>query len=353
MNSITKLLFGGTKPPTPLRERRFAPLPETLPEGKLPRTSVIIPTVGRPEKLVNCLKTLSQQTLKPNEVILVDQGNLGATWIKAQIETTGLPIRWVQKLREGAASARNLGARLATGEVLFFIDDDMLLENKYLEECLKPFLADPNGEVGGVDGFLINHYTPQGSGMRFWEIFGFYREELAGQVLPNGFARKANPDFAVYTQVFAGCAAYRKAVFDSGLFYDTRNYLPGMVEDDIEFSYRVSKHFKLVTTPFARCFHDSNEDNNRNALKRGMQRAHSSLKLLYLNNELGAANFLLFSYFIFGDSLRLVPGAVTSKHRDRYQELILGRALGYLTLPWSIPSAGPISNKLAKWISRL
>ena len=90
--------------------------------------SVIIPVYKRVELLEACLVSFQNSTLKPLEIIVVDDGN---------DETTGGKIRSISEkylahyirsdINAGAPAARNRGARMAMGDALFFADADIVM----------------------------------------------------------------------------------------------------------------------------------------------------------------------------------------------------------------------------------
>jgi glycosyltransferase involved in cell wall biosynthesis len=90
-----------------------------------PVVSVIIPTYNRPSSLQICLESLFEQDADSSsfEVIVVNDGGSDITHvIESFTFFTGL--RQILQTNAGPASARNHGARLASGTFLAFLDDD-------------------------------------------------------------------------------------------------------------------------------------------------------------------------------------------------------------------------------------
>ena len=84
--------------------------------------SIIIPTKGREKILVNSLEYLLNSNPISIEIIVV---NDGVEEIKNKINDAR--ITYIKNTKSGAASARNCGAKIAKGEYLLFLDDDMLI----------------------------------------------------------------------------------------------------------------------------------------------------------------------------------------------------------------------------------
>lgn len=93
-----------------------------------PVLSVIVCSRDRPGLLGDCLTALSEQTDPDTEVIVVDDGSREDLRSQApDLEETQVPVRWLRQQPSGLATARNLGALNAEGELLAFLDDDALV----------------------------------------------------------------------------------------------------------------------------------------------------------------------------------------------------------------------------------
>lgn len=113
-----------------LREPRPAePKPftrESAPPAALngAQVSVLIPTLERYPYIRALLGQLRQQTVKPLEIIIVDQTQAERRETKLADEFSDLPIKYLQREQPGQCSSRNAGLRLAAGDYVLFIDDD-------------------------------------------------------------------------------------------------------------------------------------------------------------------------------------------------------------------------------------
>lgn len=95
--------------------------------------SVIIPTYNRKESLLRTLDSLARQTYPAErfEVIVVDDGGSDGTELIAQ-NTYPFRLVYCRQANQGSAAARNRGVLESAGDVLVFIDDDIMLETGYL-----------------------------------------------------------------------------------------------------------------------------------------------------------------------------------------------------------------------------
>jgi glycosyltransferase involved in cell wall biosynthesis len=108
--------------------------------------SVIIPTYNHARFVGEAIGSALEQTSKPTEVIVVDDGSTDGT--AAIVDRYRDQIRVVCQENRGVSAARNAGVALATGDLFAFLDaDDLWLPTK-LERQLARFDADP--ELGLV-----------------------------------------------------------------------------------------------------------------------------------------------------------------------------------------------------------
>ena len=135
---------GGYAPEVEL-EAKFFKIPKASPE-----ISVIIPSCNSKRSLALVLSHLFQQDLEKEkfEVIVVDDGSHDGTWQSLQrLEfLKAMQFKYIYFPRKKrrifpyyfrAGAARNLGAKHAKGEVLAFLDSDILVEESRLSSILK------------------------------------------------------------------------------------------------------------------------------------------------------------------------------------------------------------------------
>jgi glycosyltransferase involved in cell wall biosynthesis len=101
--------------------------------------SVIIPTYNRLPILQKCLAAMERQqpgAFTGYEVIVVDDGSTDGTltWL----QEAPLPhTRWLAQDHQGPAAARNLGFQQARGEIIVFIDSDLVVVDTFLQAHMK------------------------------------------------------------------------------------------------------------------------------------------------------------------------------------------------------------------------
>ncbi len=110
--------------------------------------SVIIPTFNRAAVLGEALESVREQTHRPIELIIVDDGSTDSTqavideWRRRHSDGEALTLRVLSQKNAGAPSARNLGLGECRGEYVQFLDSDDLLHPKKLETQVRRLIAD-------------------------------------------------------------------------------------------------------------------------------------------------------------------------------------------------------------------
>ena len=140
--------------------------------------------------------------------------------------------------------------------MVVYLDDDVVLEPGYLAAVARTFEEDRSGQIGGVGGAQVPDPTPREGFLRRTACRLFLLDTYGRGVVK----RSGRPDYAfsprsrMEVECLSGCnMAYRREVLDA-LSFDERlgGYALG---EDLQFSYRVSRRWKLVLTPEARLEH--------------------------------------------------------------------------------------------------
>lgn len=114
------------------------------------RLSIVIPTVDRQESAGRVLRHLEAQSVAPSEILVIDQ-----TEVPSQDLANRPGVRYVHLEERGLPNARNVGAAQAKGDVILFLDDDVV-PHRDLVRCHLEGHERPG--VGGVGGKIIGGY---------------------------------------------------------------------------------------------------------------------------------------------------------------------------------------------------
>lgn len=88
------------------------------------RVTVLIPTLDRYKYLHVVLDQLRKQTIRPVEIIIVDQTRRDARDMTIASKFADLPLHLMYQDEPGQCASRNAGLQAATGDYILFIDDD-------------------------------------------------------------------------------------------------------------------------------------------------------------------------------------------------------------------------------------
>ncbi|WP_251621057.1 glycosyltransferase [Odoribacter lunatus] len=99
--------------------------------------SIIIPVYNRPQEVKELLESLSQQTNKDFEVVIVEDGSTLRCEEVVHEYTGLLNIKYYYKSNSGRSQSRNYGMERATGEYLVFFDSDCIIPEEYFGRVKK------------------------------------------------------------------------------------------------------------------------------------------------------------------------------------------------------------------------
>ncbi len=98
-----------------------------------PRISVVVPTYNRRDRLHRVLRSLAEQDIdEPFEVIVVSDGSTDGTDDYLRSADVPLAIVPIVQTNQGPAGARNAGVARAVGELVVFVDDDVVADTDLL-----------------------------------------------------------------------------------------------------------------------------------------------------------------------------------------------------------------------------
>ena len=111
------------------------------------RFSIIIATLNRFKEPLSMIDSLTNQTFKDFEVLLIDQNDEDILIDELKKYDKTLSIKHIRTKIKGASNARNTGIKYAIGELLAFPDDDCEYHKTYLEDINNYF---NNYDVDGI-----------------------------------------------------------------------------------------------------------------------------------------------------------------------------------------------------------
>lgn len=128
-------------------------MPEVVPD----LVSTVIPVYNRPQMLRESVQSVLNQTYRPIEIIIVDDGSTDETPTVANEFVDAFPdiIRFHQKENSGPGPTREAGRRMARGEFIQYLDSDDLLRPKKFELMVAALRDNP--DCGAAYGYICVH----------------------------------------------------------------------------------------------------------------------------------------------------------------------------------------------------
>lgn len=222
------------------------------------RNSVIICTRNRLWDIMRALPSLGAQSVLPDELIIVDSSTEPISQNEAYNELVNqlsFPTYTYVHTSPGLPYQRNIGVAHATGDLVHFFDDDVILARDYLAIMTRIFMSNERylGGMGSVqnmygygDAFLCQ---------LFRSFFLLQRNYARGKFTLSGMPTHAyGTDTFKEVEVLGGCCmSYRGIVFEQHVFDERLSGYAFM--EDCDFSYRVSQDGPLFFTPEAKLEH--------------------------------------------------------------------------------------------------
>jgi len=162
------------------------------------KVSVVVLSWNRRDDIVETLAALREQDYPDVEVIVVDNGSEDGT--PELVERDFPEVRLIRLPRNIGITGRNNGIADAQGEVIVFIDDDMVIGRDWISKAVMRFEAEPK------------------AGLLSAKIVNFYDKQICDWVHPKDAAVYADTEFESIS-FCCGASAVRKALLDEvGLF---------------------------------------------------------------------------------------------------------------------------------------
>lgn len=190
------------------------------------KISIIIPVYNRRDDLKKTLDSIKQQTFKSFEIIVVDDCSTDGSTLLAKKHADKIIIN---RKNSGPAISRNNGIKVATAELLVFIDSDCVADKYWLENIFYEYKN--NSEQVIMGGVIIPKSTFVGDCI---SALGF---PAGGHI---GFEKMWHVSKDGHTDHITSCnfAISRKILDEQGYFDNNFKFSC----EDAEFSYRLAKN---------------------------------------------------------------------------------------------------------------
>ena len=229
------------------------------------KISVIIPSYYRAVDLSELFDSILYQTITPVEVIVVD--DTPNDTIKIVCEEYGLKfekintcLKYLKNPRErSAAVASNVGVENASGDIILFLDSDVILYEEFIEKILEVF--NDNSNALGVQGWYNLN-------IKYRKIV-YYFIQIFGKIFSSVYYSKNSCKFNEYpitlskiincTWMSSSNMALKRNVFNEFRFDENLTKYSFMEDRLLSHSIFLKHPNSLFITPYARCIHKQSE----------------------------------------------------------------------------------------------
>ncbi|MCS6956325.1 MAG: glycosyltransferase family 2 protein [Patescibacteria group bacterium] len=122
------------------------------------KISIIIPAYNEEKYIENALRSLVNQTEKPDEVIVVDNNCTDKTIKIAKKYQKKLPLKIIREKKQGIAYSRNTGFNKAKGEIVVKFDADSIIPPQWIKETKKTF--EKNKKIAAYSNHFYFYDSP-------------------------------------------------------------------------------------------------------------------------------------------------------------------------------------------------
>jgi GT2 family glycosyltransferase len=183
------------------------------------KISVIIPVYNGGASFYRCLSRLAEAVPQPTEIIVVADGDTdGSSELAKQFgaRVFRLPVS------QGPAKARNIGARAATGDILFFVDADVEIAPDTIDQVARIFDSEP--DIAAMIGSYDDKPGAANFLSQYRNLFHHYTHQTASEEA---------------STFWGACGAIRRDIFLKMGGFDENYRYPSV--EDIELGYRLKK----------------------------------------------------------------------------------------------------------------
>ena len=291
--------------------------------------SIIVPTCNRQTDLARLIDSILKQTLLPAEVVIIDQSDSDDT--KKYVDSlanqalSNIIFIYIYQDEKSSAAARNKGIDIARGEIVSFLDDDVVLFENYYEKILYCFTNDE--KLGGVSGNIIVENKLHDWKAKFRKILYkvFLIDNFNGKMTFSGFGYplhsfEGENESPMQVEMLSGCNMnFRKEFLKNDKFDEW--FTGYSYREDAEISYRISQKTVLNMIPEAKLYHNNSRSNRMDIQARKIMEIKNYYYFYKKHAKKTMMFDFLFLYSLLGLSIIYFKEYLCNLDEGKYKQL--------------------------------
>ena len=234
--------------------------------------------------------------------------------MKENLQEKNVDLLYVQNKKERSLTiSRNIGIAHCLGDVIVFLDNDVILDKNYIAEVLRAYREIP--DAVGVQGIIPSLATKQRRHNTLNRLcFSFHTEKKRCRILPS--ASNTYPyevDEVIECQwLSGGNSSYKREILQNFKFDE--NLKKYAFKEDMDLSYRVFKQYpgSLYMTPYAKLIHNEPDTGRISNKERIYMQQVYTFYFFYKNIDQTLKNKLIFYWSVTSLLVRASIGHTTS-----------------------------------------
>jgi len=227
----------------------------TYTSNRCPLVSVILPTYNRCQIIERSIKSIFEQTYRNLEMVIVNDGSSDGTPIVLErlmilddrMKVVNNPYRM------GLPASRNKGVSFSSGSLIFFSEDDLILDNNCISILVNSLrsLDRMNGQVAAVGPCLITFPQLRSNKQRYVVSISPITRDIYCNF-------ELDIDQSVDVELLHSCSLIRRSALLSVGGFESRLYKGSYSREETDFYFRLRrKGYSLFFEPHAIAYHYS------------------------------------------------------------------------------------------------